>query len=114
MFILKGVLRAESQERILLYLLVRETGYASEIASFFCTSNNPIQQQINKLEEDGVVISQSIGRTKEYRLNPRYPFYSSLKEMLKAALKAYPKQVRTDLLIVRGRPRKSGKKLINA
>ena len=35
MFVLKGILRAESQEKILLYLLARESGYGKAIAEFF-------------------------------------------------------------------------------
>ena len=40
MFVLNGILRAESQEKILVYLLVRETGYGKAIAEFFDLSQN--------------------------------------------------------------------------
>ena len=35
MFVLKGILRAESQEKILIYLLIRESGYGKAIAEFY-------------------------------------------------------------------------------
>jgi hypothetical protein len=44
MFVLKGILRAESQEKILLYLLVRESGYGKAIAEFFGLSTNSVQK----------------------------------------------------------------------
>ena len=40
MFVLKGILRAESQEKILIYLLLRQTGYAKNIAEFYGAPTN--------------------------------------------------------------------------
>ncbi len=40
MFILKGILRAETQEKILIYLLTRKTGYSKAIAEFYELSPN--------------------------------------------------------------------------
>lgn len=73
MFVLKGILRAESQEKILLYLLVRESGYGKAIAEFFGLSTNSVQKQLARLEEDSVVVSRAVGRMREYQLNPGMP-----------------------------------------
>jgi predicted transcriptional regulator len=108
-FILKGILRAESQENILMYLLVREKGYGKAIAEFFDCPPNPIQKQLQKLEEDGVLVSRTIGKLREYELNPRYAFISPLKELLKAGLQAYPDDLRNNLAMERRRPRAAGK-----
>ncbi len=109
MFALKGILRAESQEKILLYLLVRESGYGKAIADFFGLSTNSVQKQLARLEEDSVVVSRAVGRMREYQLNPRYPFSTPLRELLKSALKAYPDTVVNELAMPRTRPRKTGK-----
>ena len=109
MFLLKGILRAESQEKILLYLLIRQTGYGKAIAEFFSLSTNSVHKQLVRLEEDGVVVSRAVGRLREFQLNPRYPFYAPLRELLKSALAAYPDTVVSELTIRRSRPRKSGK-----
>ncbi|MEH6584787.1 MAG: winged helix-turn-helix domain-containing protein [Halioglobus sp.] len=109
MFVLRGLLRAESQEKILIYLLVRETGYGKAIAEFYCQSQNAVQKQLARLEEDGIVVSRLIGRLREYELNPRYPFLKQLKPLLKAALKAYPDNVLKELTMERSRPRQPGK-----
>ena len=109
MFVLKGILRAESQEKILLYLLIRERGYGKAIAEFYGKPQNPLQKQLIKLEDDGVLVSRMVGKTKEYQLNPRYAFYTPLKVLLKSALGAYPKELLEDLSMDRRRPRKSDK-----
>ena len=109
MFVLKGILRAESQEKILLYLLLRETGYGKAIAEFFGLSTNSVQKQLARLEEDSVIVGRSVGRVREYQLNPRYPFSAPLRELLKSALAVYPDTVVNELALPRSRPRKSGK-----
>jgi len=114
MFILKGILRAESQEKILLYLFVRESGYGKAIAEFFDIPTNPVQKQLLRLEEDGVIVSRAVGKIREYQLNPRYAFSSALQNLLDAALAAYPEKVRKDLYMERKRPRKSEKKIVLA
>lgn len=110
MFVLKGLFRAESQEQILVFLLARESGYAGEIAEFY-NINSPavIQKQLLRLEEDGVVVGQNHGRTRVFQLNPRFVFLQPLKDMLKQALELYPKELKSDLLMVRRRPRANKK-----
>ena len=114
MFVLKGVLRAESQEKILLYLLCRESGYGKGIAEFFGMSQNATQKQLARLESDGIVFSKLVGKLREYRLNPRYPFRDQLRALIKAALKAYPESIRRELTIERSRPRQAGKPTVPA
>ncbi|MEY4589601.1 MAG: hypothetical protein RL497_1677 [Pseudomonadota bacterium] len=111
MFVLKGILRAESQEKVLIYLSLRETGYAKSIAEFYGAPITPIQKQLVRLEEEGVIISRTIGKVRQYELNPRYPFIQPLKALLKMAAAIYPAQVSVDLMIHRTRPRKNGKPL---
>lgn len=112
MFFLKGILRAESQEKILIYLLARERGYGRAIAEFFDCPANPIQKQLIRLEDEGVLVSRALGKMREYQLNPRYAFIGPLKELLKAGLQAYPAELRSDLVMERRRPRKADKPVI--
>ena len=112
MFILKGILRAESQEKILIYLLVREKGYGNSIAEFYGVSKNAIQKQLARLEEDSLVISEPIGKVRQYQLDPRYAFYTPLKSLLKSAVEAYPSEITKKLAMTRTRPRKAGKSII--
>lgn len=112
MFVLKGVLRAESQEKVLIYLLLRNSGYGKSIAEFYGIPANPVQKQLARLEADGVVVSRLIGKVRQYELNLRYPFLQPLKELLKAAIAAYPSEVVNDLMVERLRPRQAGKPLL--
>ncbi|MGI9290473.1 MAG: winged helix-turn-helix domain-containing protein [Gammaproteobacteria bacterium] len=93
MFLLSGILRAETQEKILLYLMVRQAGYGKAIAEFFSLSTNSVQKQLARLEQDSVVVSHVVGRKREYRLNPDYVFYEPLRELLIAALEQYPEEI---------------------
>ncbi len=60
MFMLKGMLRAESQERVLVYLLVREWGYASNIAEILWGANQPITKAVGSVG-GGRWVSLSVG-----------------------------------------------------
>jgi hypothetical protein len=73
-----------------------------------------VQKQLARLESDGVIVSQLIGKVRNYELNPRYPFMGMLKELLKAAIEAYPDDIKNNLLIQRTRPRQAGKTLLAA
>ncbi|NHN37081.1 winged helix-turn-helix transcriptional regulator [Pseudomaricurvus alcaniphilus] len=114
MFVLKGLLRADSQENALVFLMLRGEGYARAIAGFYGMPVNPMQKQLARLEEDGVIVSELIGRVRNYRLNPRYPFIEPLTALLKAAVVAYPAELKARLLVQRTRPRQAGKPLVTA
>jgi len=105
------LLGSKSAERVLIYLFTREEGYAREIASFYNTDLKPIQMQLDKFERGGVLVSRSIGRTRPYEFNPRYPFLNELKALLEKALSFYPAKEQEELQMNRRRPRAKGKTL---
>lgn len=114
MFVLNGLLKAESQEKILIYLLVRNSGYAKAIADFFDAGVTPIQKQILKLEEQGILVSSNIGRSRVFQLNPQYRLLPELKALMEGALKAYPIEIKEALIMNRSKPRRTGKPLTKA
>lgn len=101
----------ENSERVLIFLLTRNEGYAREIAQIFGTNLYAIQRQLDKLEAGGVLVSRTAGRTRLYQFNPRYPFLSELKQLLEKAFSFYPEDVRAELMMNRRRPRKRDKPL---
>jgi predicted ArsR family transcriptional regulator len=108
---LKPLFGTENSERVLMFLLTRNEGYAREIAQFFDTNLYGIQRQLDKLESGGVLVSRTAGRTRLYQFNPRYPFLNELKQLLEKALTFYPEDVRENLMTNRRRPRKRDKPL---
>jgi len=105
------VLGSANKERVLLYVLVRKEGYAREISRFFKTDLAPVQKQLERLENGGVLYSRSAGRTRLYGLNPRYPFLRELRALLDKAFAFYPAEERERLSMMRMRPRRKGKPL---
>src|SRR6266550_3134069 len=100
-----------NKERVLIYLAARSRGYPREIARFFNAPLYPVQNALDKLESAGVLVSRSIGSTREYGFNPRYPARSELASLLERALRLYPESIRDRLLQTRARPRRRGKPL---
>jgi hypothetical protein len=105
------LLGSKNAEKVLLYIFTREEGYAREIANFYSTDLKPIQMQLDKFEKGGVLVSRSIGRTRPYEFNPRYPFLNELKALLQKALSFYPAKEQEELTVNRRRPRAKGKTL---
>ncbi len=108
---IESLLGSENIERVLLFVLARNEGYATEIARFFGVDLFAIQSQLEKLENGGVVVSRTVGRTRLYTFNPRYPFLKELRDLLEKVLSFYPDEIREQLLMNRRRPRRRGKPL---
>ena len=107
----EAILGSTSKERVLLYLLARDKGYAREIARFFNASVTTIQKQLETLEANNVLYSEEQGRTLLYSLNPRYPLIKELRTLLEKALTFYPENEQDKLVMNRRRPRRKGKPL---
>lgn len=105
------LLGSKNAERVLIYIFTREEGYAREIANFHGTDVKPIQMQLDKFEKGGVLVSRSVGRTRPYEFNPRYPFLNELKALLEKALSFYSTKEQEKLTMNRRRPRAKGKSL---
>ena len=108
---LEPILGSVNAERVLVFLIARDEGYAREIARFFGADPDSIQKQLVKLETGGVLPSREFGRTVRYQFNPRYAFLPELKQLVEKAFSYYPDDVCERLLMSRGRPRRRGKPL---
>ncbi len=108
---IETILGSDNAERVLTYLLVREKGYASEIADYFDVDLSPIQNQLLKFEAGGVLFSSLVGRTRIFQFNPSYTFLPELKELLNKAFQFYPPEEIERLKMNRRRPRRTGKPL---
>lgn len=108
---LEPILGSKNAERVLMFILARDQGYAREIARFCGADPDSIQKQLARLELGGVFVSKSEGRTRLYRFNQRYSFLKELKALLNKTLLFYPPEEQDRLLVVRRRPRRRGKPL---
>ena len=66
---------------------------------------------MEKLEAAAVLVSRSVGTTREYQFNPHYPARAELTALLNRALSLYPAKLRDKILLNRARPRAKGKPL---
>jgi len=108
---IEPILGSRSSEQVLIFLVAREKGYATEIAKFYGAELFAIQKQLERLENSEVLVSRNVGRTRVFEFNPRYPFLNELKGLLEKALSYYPNEIKEKLLMNRRRPRKKDKPL---
>ncbi len=108
---MESIFGSRGSERVFIFLIARENGYASEIANYFNVDLYGIQKQLVKFENSDVLISKKVGRTRVYEFNPRYPLLNELKAFLKKTLSFYPEEIKEGLLNNRRRPRKRDKPL---
>jgi DNA-binding transcriptional ArsR family regulator len=107
---LEGVFGNATAEKVMLYLARYEEGYALAIANTFeDVSLSMVQGQLQRLEHAGLLVSVLKGRTRLYTWNPRYPFLTEIRELLRKALQSLPEDQRRRYFSGRRRPRRTGK-----
>lgn len=87
---LQALFTHKNRERILLFLLVNETAYPTQIHSLLDVPLTPIQRELHQLETSGVLLSHTMGKTKIYRFNPSYPLQKELETLLRKAYTLLP------------------------
>ena len=108
---LEALVGSTNAERVLLFLTARGEGYASEIARTYGVGPSLIQKQLDRMERDGMLVAQQLGRTRVYSFNPRFPFEAEVRALMLKALQLYPQEFQDKLNLNRRRPRKKGKPL---
>ncbi len=104
-------LLGETVSKILLYINRFSDSYATEIADHFSMNQQTIQYNVERLESAGILISRPVGRTRLYRINPRYVLRHELSKLLDKALRYLPDEIATSYYMKRSRPRTKGKVL---
>lgn len=108
---LEGIFGNATAEKVLLYLEVYEEGYAKGIADTFDISPSMAKLQLDRFERAGLLVCSTKGRTRLFSWNPRYPFQSEVRALVRRALEALPKEERRRFFSQRRRPRRAGKPL---
>ena len=108
---LEELFGSKNRERVLQYILTNGQGYAKAIADFYDSSVDPIKKQLERLEFGGILVSQTVGRTRLFMFNPRYAFKEELIALLEKAREYYSEEEQERLTKQRKRPRRTGKPL---
>lgn len=106
---LESLFGSINKERVLVYLVANQEGYARGMAAFFETNLRNIQLQLDNLEAGGVLVSRMEGRTRLYEFNPRWPLREELRQLVSRMMDFYPPAERARILGGRRRPRRRGK-----
>ena len=104
-------LLGETVSRVLLYIARFGDSYPTEIANNFSMNQRRVQYRMEKLEDKGILISRLVGRTRLYRINPRYVLKDELMDLLQKALEYLPEEEIETNYKKRRRPRTKGKAL---
>ena len=98
-------------EKILFFIQAYGDGYARKMSRIYDIPLNGILQQLQRLENGGIIVGQNKGRTRLYMFNPRFPFLRELKELLQKAMDVLPQKEIDRYYRLRTRPRRKGKPL---
>jgi hypothetical protein len=99
-------------EKILLYMESFGEGYAAAIAETYAFPGvSMVQRQLERLERSGPLVNTLKGRTRMYTWNPRYPFLTELRALLRKEIQYLPAEERRRYFTRRRRPRRTGKPL---
>lgn len=99
-----------NRTRVLLALQMLSESYPRELARVLGSPLNAIQGALRGLERDGLVAGRSVGRTRVFRMDPRYFAVTDLRRYL-ARLSEPETELRTRVESLRRRPRRTGKPL---
>lgn len=99
-----------TRTRVLLALRLLDESYSREIARLLDSPVSGIQQALRGLEKDGLVAARKAGRTRLFRIDPRYFARPELEGYLRRLLDPET-ALRRQAAALRRRPRRSGKPL---
>jgi DNA-binding transcriptional ArsR family regulator len=94
----------------LLALCLLQESYARELTRLLERPLSGVQRALRSLEQDGLVAGRLTGRTRLYRLEPRYFAYEELRRYL-LRLTEGEQPLRRRVGRLRRSPRKAGKRL---
>lgn len=108
---LEAVFGSRSAMLVLLFLENYGEGHASRMSKTYSVALMGIQRQLKRFEEEGILISRMVGRTRVYTFNDRNPTVRNLREFLSLELELLPKKYTAEYYRQRQRPRRTGKPL---
>ena len=111
---IESLIGSKSREQVLVFITARKQAYAREISEYYNVSVSPIQDQLNKLELGGILMSRSYGKTRLYFYNTAFAFYKEIRALMEKIILFLPAGEREKLSNIRTRPRRKNKPLAKA
>jgi len=109
---LKELFRSKIAEEVLLYLYHYQEIYPGGIAGDYKKAISPYQNQLDKFEQAGVIISRLVGKTRTYIFNKKNPLTRPFMEMIRLVYEAIPLEDKEKLFPKRRKPGIKGKPVI--
>ena len=100
----------QTRTRVLVLLSLLGSSYPRELSRLLDQPLSVVQKALAGLERDAVVAAQTIGRTRLFRLDPRYFAYREMNALLERFADV-DKDLKKRAATVRRRPRRTGKPL---
>ncbi len=97
-----------TRTRVLLALELLEESYPRELARLLEAAPSGVLKALRSLERDSLVAGRNVGRTRAFRLNPRYFAAEDLRRYLRR-LTEPEDELRERVARLRRRPRRTGK-----
>lgn len=98
-------------EKTLLYIAALGDGYPAEISRAFKISATQVKRTIERLENADILVGNTIGRSRVYKLNDRWFLADKLRDLLNKALLYIPVDEQEIYFSKRKKPRKKNKKI---
>jgi predicted transcriptional regulator len=102
----------ETISMIYLNLFHYDEVYSALIEKNTGIGSRAVLNQLNKMEEAGVLVSRSVGRTRLYQFNPKSPFVKPIKEIIEIIYSNMNIKMKEKMFKERMRPRAKGKEVI--
>ena len=109
---LDKIFGSKNAANILLYIFHYGEAHPRGIAKDLEISLSTVQNQLERFEESGVLVSKLIGNIRLYFFNKKYPLTSPVLEMLKIVHSQLSFQDKEKLFPSRNRPRRAKKPVI--
>jgi len=106
---LKGLFGSKAAYQVLMFLENYEHGYPSQISKTFGMSLSQVQNQLQKFEQLGLLVSRKEGPTRVYYFKGG-PVVDALHQFLRAMLDGLPETTIRKYYRERRRPRREGKR----
>ena len=102
----------ETISMIYLNLFHYDEVYSALIEKNTGIGSRAVLNQLNKMEEAGVLVSRSVGRTRLYQFNPKSPFVKPIKDIIEITYSNMNIKMKEKMFKERMRPRAKGKEVI--